>query len=86
MQSFKQQFQVPFVMEIIILLAWSIWQSEMIISVSPQLWSEGAKTKFEDGYCRGISTSSPPRGRRWWLWQPAQKNIVLSPKPIHYGH
>jgi hypothetical protein len=20
------------------------------------------------------------------LWQPAQENIVLSPKPIHFGH
>jgi hypothetical protein len=22
----------------------------------------------------------------WPLWQPAQKNTVLSPKPIHFGH
>jgi hypothetical protein len=21
-----------------------------------------------------------------WMWQLAQENIVLSPKPIHFGH
>jgi hypothetical protein len=27
-----------------------------------------------------------PEGPKANLWQPAQENTVLSPKPIHFGH
>jgi hypothetical protein len=34
--------------------------------------------------CRPPASSGRHGGRR--LWQPAEENTVLSPKPIHFGH
>jgi hypothetical protein len=34
-----------------------------------------------EAYCNAVRTL-----RDKFLWQPTQENIVLSPKPIHFGH